>query len=168
MMREIMRISTTMKDRIKVSALSSMIYFHSWRIPICFVFAVPDRGCLDENEDEGFPLSEQPDVTPPIAGQGRQSSSGAPSVVLNDIKLAHAFIDGIKAATLNNGRLDKDSIEHLQNPKPWTPSFASKEEQLSVELFVALGKSSQDTYNKVKDSIMHCFPGNGIIIALSG
>ncbi len=64
-----------------------------------------------------------------------------------------------KPATLDNGGLDKDSIERLRNPKPWTPSYASKEEQLSVELFVALGKSSQDTYNKVKDSIMRCFPG---------
>ncbi len=115
---------------------------------------------IDDNENNIEPTrSDQPEPEPhaPSANQSREPEAEAP-IVLDDIKLAHSFIDSIKAATLDNGGLDEANIERLRNPKPWTPSYASKEEQLSIELYVALGKSSQDTYNKVRDAVMRCFP----------
>ncbi len=139
--------------------------------------SVPDRGSLDDEMREDADLSlqgrddEAPDDADDMVASDHESESefpspaddqlaapndpaSSPEPVLKEIQIARAFINGLKFATLDNGFLDEKAVHRLRNPSCRRLTLDDSDEALSIKLYLALGNSSQDTYNKVRDAII--------------
>ncbi len=128
--------------------------FHSFS----FLYTVfhrqfPDRGSLadDENTARVNLNGSREDANSPSLAPNEPNNPNAPLArepVLDDIRIAHAFINSLKSATLDNGFLDQKSIHRLRNPKRGELVLDDIDERLSIKLYLALGNASQDANNK--------------------
>ncbi|KAL0056963.1 hypothetical protein AAF712_016418 [Marasmius tenuissimus] len=79
---------------------------------------------------------------------------------LDDIKIALEFIDLLKDAKLDSDieQLDPEFLARLRNP-PHTPfKLLNRDERLSIELFLADSRGSDDTYTETCQAIKRAFP----------
>ncbi|KAL6302645.1 hypothetical protein BKA93DRAFT_736457 [Sparassis latifolia] len=79
---------------------------------------------------------------------------------LSEMKLSMEFICALEQASLDDEgmRLDADTLEHLRNPPRTTVDVTDPSLRLVLDLFLAVGNSSQETYNTVRDAIMRRYP----------
>ena len=97
---------------------------------------------LDQGNENGNP----PDAEVP----------GAPFVPnVADLQTSLEFIDALKAATLDNGGLDEDVLEHLRNPLTEPADASDPDFRLSLDLFLSTTNASEETYNKARAGVLH-------------
>ena len=69
-------------------------------------------------------------------------------IVVADLLIAQNFINGIKNATLDNGSMDPQSIDQLQNPYPEVLDMSNPNLRQSLDFYLATELASRDTYRK--------------------
>ncbi|KAJ2923243.1 hypothetical protein H1R20_g13850, partial [Candolleomyces eurysporus] len=75
---------------------------------------------------------------------------------LENIRIAQEYVEDIRCATLENGRLDSASIEKLRNPTP--PEQLADLGLLHLELYLALSDAPERIYNGVKEVLDRRLP----------
>ena len=85
-----------------------------------------------------------------------------PSLIEHD-KTAQAYIEEIKKATYDNGKLDPSVIEQLQNPTEEIVNVSDPDLQFSLDLYMSCMNASEATYNSVRKSINRQFPETKIL-----
>ncbi|KAF8986784.1 hypothetical protein BDQ17DRAFT_1436054 [Cyathus striatus] len=85
--------------------------------------------------------------------------------VIDDIKLSLEFIKALENASLNNPceQLDTDMLNTIWNPPQEQLSIKSPDQRLSLDLFLAMGNASEDTYNHVRNAVKRRHPDDDIL-----
>ena len=83
--------------------------------------------------------------------------------LIEHVKMAQAFIEKIKKATYDNGKLDPSVIEWLQNPTEEIVDVSDPDLQFSLDLYMSCMNTSEATYNSVQKSINQRFPETKIL-----
>lgn len=79
----------------------------------------------------------------------------SPHSQIEHVRIAQAFIDEIRNATLDNGKLDAAATERLRNPDTEIIiDLSDPDLRFSLELYMASINASEATYNGVRDSIL--------------
>jgi hypothetical protein len=80
------------------------------------------------------------------------------------MKLSYQFIDALKAASLDDDELDDEDIYCLHHP-PTEPLDVEDnlDFRLSLDLFLSLTNSSQESYTKVRAAILRRHPEDPIL-----
>jgi len=86
-----------------------------------------------------------------------------PQSRIEHVKLVQDFIEEIKNATLENGKLNNDVIERLRNPDPEPVDIDDPDVRLSLDLYMSCINASEETYNNVRLAIMRRFPGTEVL-----
>ena len=86
-----------------------------------------------------------------------------PQYRIEHVKLVQDFIEEIKNATLENGKLNNDVIERLRNPDPEPVDIDDPDVRLSLDLYMSCVNASEETYNNVQLAIMRRFPGTEVL-----
>jgi len=84
-------------------------------------------------------------------------------VHLEELKIALAFIDAVKSASLENGNLSPETLMRLRQPIQGQPSVGDPDVRLSLDLFLAVSNASQETYTKTRNAILHRHPSDPIL-----
>ena len=82
---------------------------------------------------------------------------------IEHVKIAQAFIEEIKQATLDNGKLDATTTERLRHPDQGSVDLSDPNVRFSLDLYMACINSSEATYNDVRTSILKRFPDTEIL-----
>ncbi|THH32143.1 hypothetical protein EUX98_g2045 [Antrodiella citrinella] len=101
-----------------------------------------DPGCLQE-----------------IQAEEEEEEEAEPEAAMEELKWSQAFIRRLKQATLAKDKFSPEMLYLLQHPE----TYSDLEEQspkfrLSLDFYIALGLSSNQTYNKLRASVESCFP----------
>ena len=82
---------------------------------------------------------------------------------IGSIKIAQSFIKEIQAASLDNGGLDDDILERLRNLPKEPTDISDPDTQLSLDLYLAVTNSSEDTYKTCREAIQRRYPGSNLL-----
>jgi len=77
---------------------------------------------------------------------------------IENVKLAHSFIELIKNATPENGEMDNAATYHLRNPNTDPIYLSDPDLSFSPDLYLSCINASEATYNEVRLSILRHFP----------
>ncbi|KAF8156020.1 hypothetical protein B0H34DRAFT_622011, partial [Crassisporium funariophilum] len=77
---------------------------------------------------------------------------------IEHLRISQQFIKEIKNATLENGKLDEDTIARIRNPDQGPVDVSDPDTRLSLDLFMACDNASRKTYTNIRDSILRRFP----------
>ncbi|KAF8156738.1 hypothetical protein B0H34DRAFT_859431 [Crassisporium funariophilum] len=77
---------------------------------------------------------------------------------IGHVKLTQQFIEEIKNATLDNGKLDRDALDRLRSPDQHPVDISDPDTRLSLDLFMDCDNASGNTYSKVRKSLVRRFP----------
>ena len=108
------------------------------------VAVMPASPSASENDDEDF-------ETLPTPSQ------------IENVKLAQSFIELIKNATLENGKMDKAATYRLRNPNTDPIDLSDPDLRFSLDLYLSCMNASEATYNEVRLSILRRFPTMNIL-----
>ena len=138
----------------------------------------PSPDMLDMSRNDEGPRSNTPPPVPPTehAEQARQQSPPpdnsedfdieglADLAQLADIKIAMSFIAAVKNASLDDNvpGLSTDALNNLRNPPRQIPTL-SADDRLSLELFLAIGNASDQTYDLVRTVYLRRHPDSAIL-----
>jgi hypothetical protein len=124
------------------------------------------------SEYEGSEVSQEPDpedneeeealnvfdnLVPDVAEEDEENHEYNPSHI-EHVKIAQKFIDEIKKATLDNGKLDPSVVEYLRNPDREIVDVTDPDIRFSLDLYMSCTNASEATYNSVRQSILRRFP----------
>ncbi|KAH0589947.1 hypothetical protein H2248_000134 [Termitomyces sp. 'cryptogamus'] len=76
-----------------------------------------------------------------------------PEAHIESLCISKEYIHLIQNATLDNGKLDQDTIDHLQNPIAGPITIPEPDDQLSLEIF-APTNANKSTYNQCHAAIL--------------
>lgn len=83
---------------------------------------------------------------------------------INDIKLSMQFIRALKRASLDDKMgLESETIECLQNALQLPIDIIDPDLRLSLDLFLSVSNSSQETYTTARKAILCCHPNDEIL-----
>ncbi|KIM71213.1 hypothetical protein PILCRDRAFT_55084, partial [Piloderma croceum F 1598] len=79
---------------------------------------------------------------------------------LDDIKTTTEFIRALKTASLDDEamRLDSECLKRLRTPPQESIDISSPDLRLALDIYLAVGNASQETYNAVRTAILRCYP----------
>lgn len=98
-------------------------------------------------------------LVPEVNGENLQPDEQEPiPSLIEHVKTAQAFIEEIKKATLDNGKLDLSVIERLRNPNEEVVDVSDPDLRFSLEFYMSCTNASEATYNSVRKSILRRFP----------
>jgi hypothetical protein len=132
----------------------------------------------EDEEDEAFlldPGSQQlDDVEPPQDAQrvdeellqsGLDFEELCDLAETDDIKLALSFITLLQNASLEDDgmRLDPDVYDRLLHPPQEELDLDDPDLRLALDLFLAIGNSSQETYTSVRKAIRRRYPEEDVL-----
>ncbi|KIJ97243.1 hypothetical protein K443DRAFT_133885 [Laccaria amethystina LaAM-08-1] len=119
-----------------------------------------------ESIDSDFEESEPPDPgTTPLVSECEDDdweTLPTPSRIEN-VKLTQSFIELIKNATLDNGKMDPCATERLRNPPTEPVDLSDPDLRFSLDLYLSCMNSSEATYNQVRQSVLRRFPDMNIL-----
>ncbi|OBZ75159.1 hypothetical protein A0H81_04486 [Grifola frondosa] len=82
---------------------------------------------------------------------------------LEELLLTQQFVDVLKSATFDGQNLDPEDIQQLHKPLQMPLDLnADLDLHLAVELFLAVGNTSQETYSTVHAALLHHHPDDNI------
>jgi len=87
-----------------------------------------------------------------------------PQSRIDHIRIAQEFIEEIRTATFENGKLDQDIVDHLYDPDEGPVDISDPDVCLSLDLFLSCDKASQETYTSVRTSIVQRYPSSKILL----
>ncbi|KAF8890250.1 hypothetical protein CPB84DRAFT_1837475 [Gymnopilus junonius] len=79
------------------------------------------------------------------------------------VRLAQSFIELIKNATLDNGKMDPAATERLRNPSTEPIDLSDPDLRFSLDLYLACMNASEATYNDVRQAILRRFPDSDVL-----
>lgn len=85
------------------------------------------------------------------------------NIQLEDLKIATAFVDAVRDATLENGNLPSHVLERLRNPPRGPRQDLDPDLRHSLELFISTLSGSEDTYTGVRDASLRRHPDDDIL-----
>jgi hypothetical protein len=151
---------------------------HTSGVGVSFGQAEDDQGEESSDEDDlPDPGSRQLDDRLPIPSlpdaqrDEEESRSGLDLEELcglaetTDIKLVLDFITQLQNASLEDDgmRLDSDLLERLRNPVQEELDIGDPDLRLALDLFLAVGNSSQQTYHNVRKAILRRYPNDDVL-----
>lgn len=77
--------------------------------------------------------------------------------------MALQFIEGVKNATLDDGKLDPNVLDRLRNPIQEPLKIDDPDILFSMKLYSATSRTSQATYNEVRERILERHPNDPIL-----
>jgi hypothetical protein len=127
---------------------------------------VPDPGCqeLDRNEPEEGDGNGDVGIGQDKGVYGMDGPINLEELSdlahSEEIKTAMDFICTLEAASLDDEgmRLKPKVLERLQNPPQRPTDTLSPDLRLVLDLFIAVGHSSQEMYNAIRSAIVPCYP----------
>ncbi|KAF8154160.1 hypothetical protein B0H34DRAFT_861033 [Crassisporium funariophilum] len=120
------------------------------------------------DEDEHRSLNgdgELPDHSPNVS-LGEESSDDeahASNSRIESIRIAQAFVEQVKEATLDNGGLDKKTIHRLRNPQRGPVDISEPDTRLSIDLYISCNNASEKTYEDARKSILRRYPDSELL-----
>jgi hypothetical protein len=126
----------------------------------------PDHGCQEPDPDE------------PVPDEGGVPYFGTPGVIrsidvqelsdliqIDDIKTSVEFVRGLESATLDDQemRLGSEALERLRHPPQYQLETPSPDLHLTVDLYLAVGNASQETYNVIQTAIQRRYPESELL-----
>ena len=93
----------------------------------------------------------------PVANQQPDNSSQDHSCI-EHVRITQQFIEEIKNVTLDNIKIDKETLHRLRNPEHGPINVSDPDTRLSLDLFMSCENSSQRTYSNIRNSFIHRFP----------
>jgi hypothetical protein len=109
-------------------------------------------------------LNELDDLEHPTgSGDGEASATLPIASHIDNIKITQEFIHAIHCATLENGNLDDNLIDHLHNSPEQPANILDPDIWLSLDLFLAVTNASEETYKSCHDGILRCYPGSSVL-----
>lgn len=82
---------------------------------------------------------------------------------LEDLQTSQEFIDVLKAATLDNGGLDKGVLQQLHQPLNEPLDASDPDLRLSLDLFLSCSNVSEETYHSSRAAILCRHPDDKIL-----
>jgi len=133
-----------------------------------------DQDVLDPGCQELDDLQQGPSIVPPIGDNrgpdGEQTDvfdveELAELAQIDELKLSMDSTRGLEAASLDDEdmRIDAEVLEHLCNPPQEPACIDDPDLHLALDLYIAVGNSSQETYNSVHQAILRRYPKNDIM-----
>jgi hypothetical protein len=107
-------------------------------------------------------ILNQPTDTIPDPDDNQDAPATATSRIEN-VQLALQYIEEIRAATLDNGGLDEAIIGRLRNPQQGPVDISDPDVRLSLDLFLALGNASEETYKACREAILRRYPDSCLL-----
>uniref|UniRef100_D8PU20 Uncharacterized protein n=2 Tax=Schizophyllum commune (strain H4-8 / FGSC 9210) TaxID=578458 RepID=D8PU20_SCHCM len=85
--------------------------------------------------------------------------------VIDDIKIAKKYIDALKDARLDSDLepLSDELLEQIRNPDQEILSLDNPDNRLSIDIYLAVGNASVDSYNTIRDAILRRYPSSGVL-----
>ena len=82
---------------------------------------------------------------------------------LADLRTSQEFIDALKAATLDDGGLDKEVLQRLREPLAEPLDASDPDLRLSLDLFLSCSNASEETYHSSRAAIIRRHPDDEIL-----
>ena len=128
-----------------------------------------DSNSEDEEEElrartEAMNILHEPEpATNDLTVENEDFPAHPPQSKIEHVKISQAFIEEIKNATLENGKLDPAATERLRNPVGEIIDLSDPDLCFSLDLFMSCINTSEATYNSVQESIIQRFPDTEIL-----
>ncbi|CDO77253.1 hypothetical protein BN946_scf184753.g3 [Trametes cinnabarina] len=103
-------------------------------------------------------LPDNVSAEPIQSAQPTEADEVFPEVTRKDMKNTLKYIELLRSATLGESGLDEEVLEQLQNPLCEELKLTNPDVTLAIEVYMASGNGSRETYNAVRDAIMRRFP----------
>ncbi|KAG6819020.1 hypothetical protein H0H93_016276 [Arthromyces matolae] len=85
-----------------------------------------------------------------------------PTAHIESLRITQEYINLIKKATLDEDKLDSDTLHRLRNPIEGPVDLNDPDDKLSIEIFAA-SNASEGTYNQLRDAIRRRYPDNTML-----
>ncbi|KAG6888043.1 hypothetical protein C0992_009821 [Termitomyces sp. T32_za158] len=85
-----------------------------------------------------------------------------PDTHIDSLHVSHEYIRLIQNATLDNGKLDQDTIDHLRNPTAGPIAIQDPDHKLSLEIFTAID-ATESLYNRCHRAILWRYPKSNML-----
>ncbi|KAI0054683.1 hypothetical protein BV25DRAFT_1816712 [Artomyces pyxidatus] len=92
----------------------------------------------------------------------RLTADNVPSLI-EDIELTRKFIRAVQEATLDDNKLDADTLDRLRNPPRTPPDIDDPDVRISIDIYLATTNASQDTYKDVRTAILRRYPDSRML-----
>ncbi|EEB94584.1 hypothetical protein MPER_06580 [Moniliophthora perniciosa FA553] len=103
------------------------------------------------------PTSPPRDPTPPPRREQHEDVhldvNLIPTSKIDDIALTQGFIKALRGASLDSSGLDAAAVERLRNPPQEPITFESREQRLSVELFISHTDAPESSYKETINAV---------------
>ncbi len=120
-----------------------------------------------EDEQEGggnCPGNEQEDDSESDSGMEDADSAPLPETAnLQDLQIALQFIKDLEHASLDNGKLDQDTLHRLRNPTPQPLVIENQDLLFSIKLFLSTSGASQEVYNDTREAVLQRHPEDEVL-----
>ncbi|KAJ7664814.1 hypothetical protein B0H17DRAFT_1143574 [Mycena rosella] len=115
-----------------------------------------DPGCLDELEQ----ADRQPTHTGATIAPQTLPGSETRTSQIPDINISLKFIAALQSAALNSSDepLDPDLLYQIRNPATKILNVEDPDDQLSIDIFLAIGNGSEASYTSVRAAILRRNP----------
>ena len=113
---------------------------------------------MERSQSPPPPIDDQREASPILVDLevGVYEDIGAPiEPKIHELRIAQQFIKYLENATLDNSKLDGWVRERLRNPLTGTVNdMLDPILRLSLDIYLAVGNASQETYNSVRNALM--------------
>lgn len=93
-----------------------------------------------------------------------ESVSPDPVANLEQFRISQEFVDALRNASLDNSQLEPDDLDRLWNPSRESLDLTEDPDLcLSIDLFLAVGNASQETYNSARAAILRRHPNDNVL-----
>ncbi len=82
---------------------------------------------------------------------------------LQDLKIALQFTQDLKNASLDNGKLDPDTLSRLRNPAQEPLAIEDEDVLFAIKLFFSTSDASQEVYTKSRKAVLERHPDDPIL-----
>jgi hypothetical protein len=97
---------------------------------------------------------------PSVSTEGSVNSEQIP---LDHLRYAHQFIEALKTSTLEDGGLRAEDVHRLCHPEQQPLILDNPDISFSLELFMSMSGSSQQTYRDAREAVLRCHPNNKVL-----
>ncbi len=97
---------------------------------------------------------------------GMEDADSAPlpeTANLQDLQIALQFIKDLEHASLDNGKLDQDTLHRLRNPTPQPLVIENQDLLFSIKLFLSTSGASQEVYNDTREAVLQRHPEDEVL-----
>jgi hypothetical protein len=111
---------------------------------------------MSENEEDAS--ITLPQIDPELPTIPDPPIEDIPQSRIENVRIAQSFIEEIKNATLENGKMDPVATERLRHPDEELTDLSDPDLRFSLDLYMSCVNASEATYNSVRKAVIHRFP----------